>query len=397
MSLEFLADELEAIRAANRWRTQKPMQSMQGPRVTREGRRVVNFASNAYLGLQAHPDIQVAAQAAVRSWGTGAGASRLLAGTNELHQELERAIAHLKRTEDAVLFSSGYLANLGVLPALAGKGDLIVSDELNHASLIDGCRLSRASVRIFPHADTAAAARILEAERPRNRRAIILTDGLFGMDGDLAPLGELARLAKRHDAILYVDDAHGTGVLGETGAGTAEHLGVGDVDVHMGTLSKAFASEGGFIAGSQELCDFLRHRARSFVFSTAPAPAPVAAALAAINLAANRPELRARLQENQSRFRSGLRGLGWPVAEGVTPVIPIPIGPSDAAMRAMTKLEEQGVWVPAIRPPTVPEGTSRLRASVMATHEPRDLEAALSAFQTLTPPKEGLPSAPLSS
>jgi 8-amino-7-oxononanoate synthase len=380
-----LAFELADLETRNLDRRLRGLQSAPGPRVLLDGRPVLVFGSNNYLGLTEHPDVRRAAAAAALEWGTGAGGSRLLTGNLPLHQELETELATLKGAEAALLFPTGYQAATGTIPALAGSGDLILSDALNHASLIDGCRLSRAEVRIYRHGDVNHAQELL-ADRQRFRRCLIITDGVFSMDGDLAPLRDLTPLAADFDAWLMVDDAHGTGVLGQTGAGTAEHLGVqARVPVQMATLSKALGAQGGFIAGSHELISFLRNRARAFIYSTALAPASAAAALAALRVMRSEPERRRQLRENAARLRGGLQGLGLPVPEGETPVVPVVVGGDREALELSARLEAAGVWAPAIRPPTVPPGTARLRLAVMATHQPCDLDEALAAFAGALP------------
>lgn len=352
-----------------------------GPRARVDGREVIALGSNDYLGLAGHPAVRKAAGVAMAAHGVGSGGARLVCGNRPLHEELEEALAAWKGTDAAVLFNTGYMANLGTIAALAGPGDLIVSDELNHASIIDGCRLSRAEVRVYRHADPQHAGEILGAERGRFRRCLLVTDGVFSMDGDLAPLPELCGLAEGHDAWLMVDDAHATGVLGETGAGTAEHLGVeGRVPIQMGTLGKALGAEGGFVAGGLELAEFLRHRSRPFVFSTAPAPAVVAAALAAVEVARREPALRRAVREHAAYLRRGLADLGFRVPVGETPIIPVLVGEAVATMRLADALLERGVFAPCIRPPAVPPGTSRLRVTVSAAHGRDDLDMALEAF-----------------
>ncbi|MBI2267650.1 MAG: 8-amino-7-oxononanoate synthase, partial [Armatimonadetes bacterium] len=350
------------------------------PWIQAEGRRLLLLSSNNYLGLGTHPAVKAAAQEAVARCGVGSGGSRITTGTSEIHVGIERRIARLKRTEGAMVFSSGYMANIGVIPALAEEGDAILSDELNHASLIDGCRLSKASTAVYRHRDMNHLRRLL-GETKSYRRRLIVTDGVFSMDGDIAPLPDLLELALKHRALVMVDDAHSTGVLGPKGEGTAGHFGIGHgIDVQMGTLSKALGAEGGYVAGSAELMDFLRNKSRTFVFSTALAPASAAAASAALDIMEKEPGLLDSLRSNGLRLREGLSLLGWRVAPGVTPILPILIGDSRRTVAAALALEELGVLVSPIRPPTVPEGTSRLRATVMATHTPEDLETALAAL-----------------
>lgn len=364
-----LAQELDELKARSLYRTCRTSDA-----------DVLSFGSNDYLGLARDPRVMRAAALAAATHGAGSTGSRLTTGSREAHQELERALSALKGTDDALFFSSGYLAAIGAVPALTSSDDLILSDALNHASLIDGCRLSRATVRVFRHADAGHAAELL-ADRHRFRRVLVVTDGVFSMDGDLAPLPALADLCDHFDAWLMVDDAHGTGVLGETGAGTVEHFGLrGRVPIQMGTASKALGAEGGFIAGPSELVDLLRNRARSFIFSTAPTPATVAAVREALNVLQEEPELRANLARNGARLRVGLRSQGVTVPPGSTPIIPVLLGEPDRAVRAAAHLQASGLRIPAIRPPTVAEGTARLRVTVTAAHTSEQIERAIAAI-----------------
>jgi 8-amino-7-oxononanoate synthase len=341
---------------------------------------LVVFGSNNYLGLAQHPRLIAAAHAALDEWGAGATGSRLTTGTYSLHAQLERELAEFKGAEAALFFPSGYQASVGTIPALVRRGDLILSDALNHASLIDGCRLSRAEVRVYRHADADHAAELL-VDRSRFRRALVVTDGVFSMDGDLAPLPALADLCEKSDAWLMVDDAHGTGVLGSTGTGTVEYFGLrGRTLIQMGTASKALGTEGGFIAGPKVLVDYLCNRARSFVFTTAPTPATVASVRAALQVAKDEPERRITLQRTIQQLRGGLRARGVNVPKGVTPIIPVLIGAAEKAVRASSLLEQEGFWIPAIRPPTVPEGTARLRVCVNAAHTGEQVERATEAI-----------------
>jgi 8-amino-7-oxononanoate synthase len=374
-----LAAELEKIDDSGLRRCSREIEPCAVTRVNAGGRRLVMFGSNDYLGLARDPRLTRAAAQAAEEWGTGSTGSRLTTGTYPAHRQLEREIAELKGAEAALFFSSGYLASVGTIPALVGRGDLIVSDALNHASLIDGCRLSRAEVRVFRHADAAHAAELL-ADRARFRRALVATDGVFSMDGDLAPLPALTDLCEATDAWLMVDDAHGTGVLGPSGGGTVEQFGLtGRVAVQMGTASKALGVEGGFIAGPVELIGYLENRARSFVFSTAPPPASLAAIRAALAIVRSEPERREALWRNVHRLRDGLSRGGLDVSEGGSAIVPVLIGEAEAAVRASRRLEEEGFWIPAIRPPTVPPGTSRLRLCVSARHTPEQIDAAAQA------------------
>ncbi len=358
------------------------MDSSTGPIVQYGGRPVVLLSSNDYLGLATHPSVVQAAVHATEQYGSGAGASRLICGTLPPHSELESALASFKGTEAALLFGSGYLANLGVIPALIGRNDLILADRLCHASLIDGCRLSGADFRVFRHRDADHLESLLKRRRS-HRRTLIVTDGLFSMDGDLAPLAELAALAKRYDAALYVDDAHGTGVMGATGRGTLEALAVeDDIPFHMGTLGKALGSSGAYVVGSGEIIDYLLNTARSFMFTTAPPPATAAAAHAAVTIIRQEPERRTRLWENQARMLHGLRRLGFRLTETVSPILPVLIGDAATALAFSEQLLARGVYAPAVRPPTVPQGTSRIRVTVTSEHTTRHLEEALQAFES---------------
>jgi 8-amino-7-oxononanoate synthase len=375
-----LAADLDALSAAGLRRTCHAAERSTATTVEVDGRSLVVFGSNNYLGLAQQPGVVSAAHAALDEWGAGATGSRLTTGTTALHEALEQELAALKGAEAALFFPSGYQASVGVIPALAGRGDLILSDALNHASLIDGCRLSRAEVRVYRHANAGHASELL-ADRHRFRRVLLVTDGVFSMDGNLAPLPELAALCERVDAWLMVDDAHGTGVLGNSGAGTVEYFGLGGhVPIQMGTASKALGAEGGFIAGPAELIDYLRNRARSFVFSTAPTPATVASVRAALRLLEEEPERRIRLQQNIRQLRAGLRTRGIDVPDDITPIIPVLLGDAVKAVRASSRLEQEGFWIPAIRPPTVPEGTARLRMSVTAAHTGEQIEQAVAAI-----------------
>lgn len=375
-----LAEELDWLRGRGLYRSLRRIDSAPGPRVVMGGREVIVFGSNNYLGLSTHPDVVDAAVDATRRWGAGSSGSRLTTGCLAVHEELEDALAAFKGTEATLVFGTGYMAGVGVLDTLANAGDLILSDALNHASLIDGCRLSRAEVRVYRHNDVAHVREIL-FERDRYRRCLIVTDGVFSMDGDIAPIGELRQLADVFDARLIVDDAHGTGVLGATGRGSFEHLGVDSTGViQMGTLSKALGAEGGFIAGSRTLIDYLVNRARPFIFSTAPAPATMGAALAALRVIAAEPERRERLRANGERLRSTLRAAGFDVPAGETPIIPVLFGDSDYAARFAQALLDKGVYAPAIRPPTVPSGSARLRMSVMSNHTGADIDQAVATM-----------------
>lgn len=345
------------------------------------GRTVTLLSSNDYLGLATHPQVIQAAIEATEQFGTGAGASRLVSGTLPPHTALEAALAKFKRTDAALVFGAGYLANLGVIPNLIGQGGLIIADRLCHASLIDGCRLSHADFRVFRHGDCAHLEALLR-RRVRNRRTLIITEGLFSMDGDLAPLDDLVMLAERYDALLYVDDAHGTGIMGATGRGTIEQFGLeGRIPFHMGTLGKALGSYGAYIVGSNDFVQYLLNVARSLIFTTALPPAVVASASAAIAVVEREPDRRARLWANRHYLFNGLRNQGFRLRPTVSPILPVLIGDAAKASAFADRLLAHGVYATAIRPPTVPDGTSRIRFTVTAAHTTDQLDEALQAVQ----------------
>lgn len=370
--------ELAARHLTRRLRT---LRSATGPTVELDGRRVLLFASNDYLGLATHPDVVQAAVQATQQFGAGSGAARLISGTLPPHRDLELALTQFKGTEAALTFSSGYLANLGTIPALIGRGGLILADRLCHASLLDGCKLSGADWRVYRHGDVEHLQTLL-ARKPRGRRTLIITDGLFSMDGDLAPLPDLAELAQRYEADLYVDDAHGTGVIGSTGRGTIEHFGLESrIPFHMGTLGKALGSSGAYVVGSSTLIDYLMNTSRSFIFTTAPPPASVAAAAAALEVLQREPERRTRLWTNRERLMSGLKALGFHLRVSASPIMPILVGDAEKALVFAEQLFAEGVYAPAIRPPTVPESTSRIRVTITSEHTSVHIDHALGAFE----------------
>ncbi|HKN40822.1 MAG TPA: 8-amino-7-oxononanoate synthase [Acidimicrobiia bacterium] len=382
--LAFCGEELARLEATGLRRRVRALESASEPEVVLDGRRVLCLASNNYLGLAAHPEVVDAAAEAARRYGAGAGSARLVTGGLVLHDELEARLAAFKGTDDAVLFSSGYLANLGTVAALVGPGDAVFSDVLNHASIIDGCRLSRADVHVYRHADAGHLADRLGAwrrEAGAGARALVVTDSVFSMDGDVAPLPDIAAACERHGAVLMVDEAHATGVVGPGGRGAVAGYGLeGRVGVVMGTLSKALGAAGGFIAGSGDLCAYLRNRARSFIFDTALPPPTAAAALAALGIVEQEPERPVRARRLAGRLAAGLRSAGYDVADPPAAVLPVVVGAPDAALRLSARLLDAGVLVTAIRPPSVPEGTSRLRATVMATHTDAEIDRAVAAF-----------------
>ena len=370
-----LGDVLEDLRDRGLRRRLRMVESPQGPEVVLDGEPVLLLCSNNYLGLAGEERVRAAAADAAMRWGASAGASRLVSGTMPLHAELEARLAELKGKPAALLFGSGYLANTGVVSALAGEGEVVFSDELNHASIIDGCRLARAETFVYRHNDVEHLAWGLR--RAGERASLIVTDGIFSMDGDVAPLPELAGLARRHRCRLMVDEAHGTGCIGPEGRGAVAAAGVGEgVDVVVGTLGKALGSYGAYVCGSRQLVEYLLNVARPFIFSTALPPAVVAAASAALELIAERPERVERLAANAGELRAGLREEGFEIAGDGTQIVPLVIGGADDAMALCERALERGVFAQAIRPPTVPRGTSRLRMTAMATHEAADMRRA---------------------
>lgn len=375
-----LNSALEDLRQADLYRRLLPLESGHDSRVNYEGRSMLMLASNNYLGLAAHPAVKRAAVEAIERWGAGAASSRLIAGTLAIARRLEESLARLKRTEAALVFGSGYLANIGTIPALVQAGDTVLSDELNHASLIDGCRLSRAAIKVYRHRDLDHLKSLLEDSRGARRR-LIVTDSVFSMDGDLAPIAEIVDLARRWRAAVMVDEAHAIGVLGPGGAGLVAALGLeSEIDVQMGTLSKALGSYGAYVAGSRVLIDFLINRARGFIFTTGLPPAMVAAAQAALELLAREPERIKSLWSNANFLRARLEGAGFRLVPTATPILPVLVGDSRAATELQKALFERGIFVTAIRPPTVPPGTARLRVTPIATHTLAELEQAADAF-----------------
>ena len=376
----WLKSELDQLHQAGLWRSLRSVTTAPTGRALLDGRDVILLGSNNYLGLSVHPIVTEAATTAVRKYGTGASASRLMSGNCDLYAELEAKIAKVKETEAALVFGSGYLANIGTIPVLAGDRDLILSDALNHASLIDGCRLSHATKQIYRHCDIEHLESLL-TQSTKFRRRLIVTDGIFSMDGDIAPLPEICELADRYDAMVMVDDAHSFGVLGEKGGGTVEHFGLENRGViQMGTLSKAVGGLGGYVAGSADLINFLVNRARSFIFTTGLPPATLAGASAALDVIRSTPELRRRLSSNVLLLKNALLEKGFQLLPSETQILPLILGAADVASRFAEVLLSRGVYAPAIRPPTVPEGTSRLRLSVIASHTPEDLEIAVEGF-----------------
>ena len=378
--LAWIDDEIRSIRDGDLFRTLTEISSGQDPEVLIDGKKHLLFASNGYLGLATDPGVVAAAAGALARYGAGSGGSRLVSGSSDLHAELESEIARFKSTEAAILFSSGYLANVGTISALVGEGDTVFSDELNHASIIDGCRLSRATVKVYPHLDVGRLSDMLSETRGGGKK-LIVTDTVFSMDGDLVNLADLCDVSERHGCMLMVDEAHAMGVLGEKGSGATERFGVESrVPVVMGTLSKAVGSLGGYVAGGRRLIDFIRNRVRSYIFDTSLPPSCLAASLEAIRVIESEPQRREHLMNMVSSFKAGLSDMGLSVLPSSSAIVPVLTGEPGPTLRFAAALRERGVYTPAVRPPSVPEGKCRIRASLMATHTEDHVSRALSAF-----------------
>ncbi len=379
--LAYLGEELESLKQQNLYRRFRILEDEQKAHTTVDHRSVVNLSSNNYLGLTTHPRLRAKALEAVQRYGVGTGSVRTIAGTMDLHMELERKLADFKKVEAVVVFQSGFTANAGTVSAILTKEDVVISDELNHASIIDGCRLSRATIKVFPHKDVDAARRIIK-ELPATQRRLLITDGVFSMDGDLGALPDLCALAEETGCIMMVDDAHASGVFGKNGRGTIDHFGVhGRVDVQVGTLSKAIGALGGYVAGTRNLIEFLYHRARPFLFSTSHPPAVAAACIAAIDVLLEEPQIMERLWENTRFFQSGLERMGFDTGISESPITPVIAGDSAKANALSDRLFQEGVFAQAIGYPTVPREKARVRTIVTATHTQADLQYALDAFQ----------------
>ena len=380
--LSWIDDELAALKNEGLYTYIRTIASPQGAWLTIDGRRVLNFCSNNYLGLANHSRLIEAAQKAMAQYGVGPGAVRTIAGTMTLHVELERRLAAFKGVEAAITFQSGFAANLATIPAIVGREDVIFSDQLNHASIIDGCRLSRATIVAYPHNDVDALEELIKEHGPKYRRKLIVTDGVFSMDGDIAPLPRLAEVAKRYGCILMVDDAHGEGVLGRGGRGIVDHFDLhGVVDIEVGTMSKAFGVMGGVVAGSRRLIEWLRQRGRPFLFSSAMTVPDVAACLAALDLLEESTELVDRLWENARYFKTKMQALGFDIGKSETPITPIMLGEAPLAQAFSRRLFEEGVFAMAIGYPTVPKGAARIRVMPSAAHTREDLDFAIQAFE----------------
>src|SRR5688500_168161 len=379
--LSYLGEELDSLKKQNLYRPLRILEDEQKAQTSFDHRSVVNLSSNNYLGLTTHPRLRQKALEAVEKFGVGTGSVRTIAGTMAMHMELERKLAEFKKVEAVVVFQSGFTANAGTVSAILTKEDVVISDELNHASIIDGCRLSRATIKVFPHKDVGAARRILEG-LPAGQRKLLITDGVFSMDGDLGPLPELCELAEQTGCIMMVDDAHASGVFGKNGRGTIDHFGVhGRVDIQVGTLSKAIGALGGYVAGSRNLIEFLYHRARPFLFSTSHPPAVAATCIAALDVLESEPRWMQQLWDNTRFFKSGLQQIGFDTGLSESPITPVMVGDAALAMKFSDRLFQLGVFAQAIAFPTVARDKARVRTIVTATHTREDLQYALDAFE----------------
>jgi glycine C-acetyltransferase len=378
--LSFLGTELDSLKKQGLYRGLRILEGEQQAKSSFDGRQVVNLSSNNYLGLTTHPRLRDAALDATRRLGVGSGSVRTIAGTMAIHMELERRLAAFKKTEAVVVFQSGFAANAGTVAAVLTRDDVVVSDELNHASIIDGSRLSRATIKVFPHKDVDGARKILAA-LPAGQRKLLITDGVFSMDGDLGALPELCALAEDFECIMMVDDAHASGVFGANGRGTIDHFGMhGRVNIQVGTLSKAIGSLGGYVAGPRALIDFLYHRARPFLFSTSHPPAVAAACIAALDVLEQEPQIIDRLWDNTRFFKTGLEALGFNTGLSQSPITPVIVGEGALAMKLSDRLFEEGVFAQGIAYPTVARDKARVRTIVTATHTREELTFALDVF-----------------
>ncbi|MEJ2487292.1 MAG: glycine C-acetyltransferase [Anaerolineales bacterium] len=380
--LAWVDEELQALHEAGLYNNIRTLGSAQGAWLVVDGKQVLNFCSNNYLGLANHPRIKAAAKEAIDKMGVGPGAVRTIAGTMDLHVQLDERLAKFKGVESAITFQSGFTANLGTIPALVGKQDAIFSDELNHASIIDGCRLSGAKIIRYNHTDPQHLEEQLKAHRHEYRRAMVITDGVFSMDGDIAPLDKIYAVTQNYDVVLMVDDAHGEGVMGKGGRGIVDHFDLnGKVDVELGTLSKAFGVVGGVAAGDPKVVEWLHQRGRPFLFSSAMTVPDVAACLAAVDLLEESTELVDRLWSNTELFKTEMRNLGFDTGKSVTPITPVMLGEAQLAQEFSRALYQEGVFGMAIGFPTVPRGTARIRVMISAAHSKDDLEQGLAAFE----------------
>jgi len=378
--LDYLSRDLDALKQQGLYRHLRILDGEQSHKSTFDHHQVVNLSSNNYLGLTTHPKLREKALEAVRQLGVGSGSVRSIAGTMDIHMELERRLAAFKKTEAVVVFQSGFAANAGTVAAVLSKDDVVISDELNHASIIDGSRLSRATIKVFPHKDVEAARKIVK-ELPAGQRKLLITDGVFSMDGDLGSLPDLCALAEEYGCIMMVDDAHASGVFGANGRGTIDHFGMhGRVDIQVGTLSKAIGALGGYVAGSKALIEFLYHRARPFLFSTSHPPAVAAACIAAVDVLEQEPQIIERLWENTRFFKAGLKSLGFNTGLSESPITPVIAGDGALAMKLSDRLFQEGVFAQGIAFPTVARDKARVRTIVTATHTRDELQFALDVF-----------------
>jgi 8-amino-7-oxononanoate synthase len=383
MNTDFIQIELNGLQQQGLYRSLRRVDSDQGPTLILDGREVINFSSNNYLGIANHPAVAAAAKAAIDRYGCGSGASRLISGNMALHEKLEASLAEYKGTEAALVFNSGFQANIGILSTLVGADDVIFSDALNHASIIDGSRLSKAKTIVYGHCDLNHLETNLK-QAAQARRRLIVTETIFSMDGDEAPVREIVELAEKYGALVMVDEAHGTGVFGANGAGVVAKLGLTSrILVQMGTLGKALGGFGAYVAGSRALCDLLINRCRSFIFTTSLPSAVMAMALAAIDLVQSEPHRRLELRNNCQKLKQGLAQLGFELGASESPILPLIVGDAARCMAFSAALLDRGVFAQGIRPPTVPVGTSRLRITSMATHSDQQIDCALSAFRDL--------------
>ncbi len=382
-SLGWVKDEIKELKEGGRFVPIKVIESSQGPWIRIEGKMKLNMCSNNYLGLANHPEVKKAAKEAIDEFGVGAGAVRSIAGTNDLHARLEEKVARFKHMESSLVYQGGLLANSGTIPSLVGKEDIVFSEELNHASIIDGVRLSSASRAVFRHMDMKDLERVMEEKRKSGRRSLIITDGVFSMDGDIAPLNEIVEIAEKHDSMTYVDDAHGEGVLGDHGRGICDHFHISSrVDVEMGTFSKAVGSMGGFVAGSADLMELLKRKARPFLFSSALNPADTAAVLKSIEIMERDDSLLRKLWNNAERLKKGLVSAGFNLGNSKTPITPVIVGDEKKTLLLSEELyRESDIFASPIVFPTVPRGTARIRLMPSAVHSESDIEKTVDAFE----------------
>jgi glycine C-acetyltransferase len=379
--LAFIDEDVANLKEQGLFINIRTIETAQGAWLKVDGKKVLNFCSNNYLGLANDPRLRAAAKKAIEQFGVGPAAVRTIAGTISLHLEFERRIAAFKGVEDALYVQSGFCANQAAIPPLVGKEDVVFSDRLNHASIIDGCRLSGAKILVYEHCDAADAERVVRENLPQYRRAMLITDGVFSMDGDIAPLDKLYEIAERYGVITMVDDAHGEGVVGKGGRGIVDHFGLhGKFDIEMGTLSKAFGVVGGVIAGKHKIVDYLRQKARPFLFSSAVTPADTAACIAAVDILESSTELVDKLWENTRYFKAELKRLGFDTGNSMTPITPLMLGEAPLAKEFSKKLFENGVFAMALGFPTVPKGKARIRVMISAAHSKQDLDQGLEAF-----------------